>query len=406
MVQGKHILLGITGGIAAYKVAYLVRELVTAGADVRVVMTDSATKFVSPLTFSTLSGHEVAVDLWHQDQSTDSKIGVRHIDLATWADVFLIAPATANTIAKLTHGISDNLLTVLAVACTRPILLAPAMDADMFLSETTQRNLELLRERGYHVIPPGEGEHASGLHGPGRLPELQPILQALDAVLTLSYRDLESKKILVTAGPTHEPIDPVRFIGNRSTGRMGFALATAAAHRGATVTLVAGPVALQTPRHVERIDVETAQQMAQEVAHRMGGCDALIMAAAVADFSPVEPSPQKLKKGKAGDVPDIRLRRTTDILREAGKSKDGAVLVGFALETENELQSAREKLQAKNLDLIVLNSLREKGAGFGTETNIVTIVDRSGNAEKLPLMSKFDVANEILNRLLPLLKAS
>lgn len=406
MFNGKHILLGVTGGIAAYKVAYLVRELVKSGAEVRVVMTDSATKFVSPLTFSTLSGHEVAVDLWNQNQATDSKIGVRHIDLALWADLFLIAPATANTIAKLTHGISDNLLTVLAVACTRPVVVAPAMDADMFLSETTQRNLELLRERGYFVIPPGEGEHASGLKGPGRLPELQPVLTMLEDVLRLSYRDLESKKILVTAGPTHEPIDPVRYIGNRSTGKMGFALASAAAIRGASVTLVTGPVGLQTPRHVERVDVETAEQMHQEVANRLGASDVLIMAAAVADFTPVDVSPQKMKKGKSGEVPAVKLKRTTDILQRAGEARNGGILVGFALETENELAAAEDKLRAKNLDLIVLNSLREEGAGFGTDTNVVSIINRSGEVHKLPRMSKFDVANEILNRLLPLLKTS
>ncbi|HWP81374.1 MAG TPA: bifunctional phosphopantothenoylcysteine decarboxylase/phosphopantothenate--cysteine ligase CoaBC [Bacteroidota bacterium] len=396
--NSKRILIGVTGGIAAYKVCYLVRELVKEGAEVKVVMTNSATKFVTPLTFSALSGNEVATDLWESNQTTKSEIGTRHIDLANWADLFLIAPASANTIAKLTYGLADNLLTVVALACTRPIVLAPTMDADMFLNPTTQQNLSLLRERGFFVIPAEEGEHASGLEGPGRLPEVQSILSFVRGVLAKTNRDLEGKKILVTAGPTYEPIDPVRFIGNRSSGKMGFAIATAAALRGASVTLVSGPVSLQTPRNVERIDVESAQEMLEAVLASAKNVDAVIMAAAVADFTPESKTQSKIKKTETGLTPEIKLTKTVDILRALGEKKNGTILVGFALETDDELANAREKLQKKNLDFIVLNSLRDEGAGFAVDTNVVTIIDKSGSVEKLPKLPKFDVANEILNR--------
>lgn len=396
--NSKRILIGVTGGIAAYKVCYLVRELVKEGAEVKVVMTNSATKFVTPLTFSALSGNEVATDLWESNQTTKSEIGTRHIDLANWADLFLIAPASANTIAKLTYGLADNLLTVVALACTRPIVLAPTMDADMFLNPTTQQNLSLLRERGFFVIPAEEGEHASGLEGPGRLPEVQSILSFVRGVLAKTNRDLDGKKILVTAGPTYEPIDPVRFIGNRSSGKMGFAIATAAALRGASVTLVSGPVSLQTPRNVERIDVESAQEMLEAVLASAKNVDAVIMAAAVADFTPESKTQSKIKKTETGLTPEIKLTKTVDILRALGEKKNGTILVGFALETDDELANAREKLQKKNLDFIVLNSLRDEGAGFAVDTNVVTIIDKSGSVEKLPKLPKFDVANEILNR--------
>ena len=400
MLRGKHILVGVTGGIAAYKVCYLVRELKKAGADVKVVMTEAATRFVAPLTFSALSAHEVASDLWTRNQSTSSAVGTQHIDLAAWADLFVIAPASANTIAKLTYGLSDNLLTIIALASTGPIVLAPTMDADMYINPVTQQNVAKLKERGYFVVPPEEGEHASGLKGPGRLPAVELILEEIDRVLEKSHQDLKGKKILVTAGPTHEAIDPVRFIGNRSSGKMGFALANAAALRGATVTLITGPVHLETPRSVTRIDVESADNMQREVLKRARKADAVIMAAAVADYTPQAPTRNKIKKESVAKSLTLALKETPDILASIGQKKSkGQVLVGFALETEDELRGAREKLKRKNLVFIVLNSLADKGAGFGTDTNVVTIIDKKGKAEKFPLMSKFDVANEILSRL-------
>jgi phosphopantothenoylcysteine decarboxylase/phosphopantothenate--cysteine ligase len=392
--------VGVTGGIAAYKVCYLVRELKKAGADVKVVMTEAATRFVAPLTFSALSGHEVASDLWTRNQSTSSAVGTQHIDLATWADVFVIAPASANTIAKLTYGLSDNLLTIIALASTGPIVLAPTMDADMYINPVTQQNVARLKERGYFLVPPEEGEHASGLKGPGRLPAVELILEEIDRVLEKSHQDLKGKKILVTAGPTHEAIDPVRFIGNRSSGKMGFALANAAALRGATVTLITGPVHLETPRSVTRIDVESADNMQREVLKRARKADAVIMAAAVADYTPQAPARNKIKKESVAKSLTLALKETPDILASLGQKKSkGQVLVGFALETVDELRGAKEKLKEKNLDFIVLNSLADKGAGFGTDTNVVTVIDKKGKAEKFPLMSKLDVANEILNRL-------
>lgn len=403
-LAGKRILVGVTGGIAAYKVCYLVRECIKAGADVRVIMTPAATRFVTPLTFSTLTGSEVLSDLWETNQSTSSPIGTRHIDLANWCDLYLIAPASANTIAKLTYGMADTLVTIVALACTRPIVLAPTMDADMFLNETTQHNLGVLRERGFFVIPPEEGEHASGLEGPGRLPEVGVILGYLEKVISASYRDLEGKNILVTAGPTYEAIDPVRFIGNRSSGKMGFAIATAAALRGARVTLVSGPVALQTPRNVERINVESARQMYEQVTARAGTADAVIMAAAVADFTPAQRADKKIKKTES--VPLIQLTPTVDILASLRQRNKSAVLVGFALETDNEIANARAKLTSKGLDFIVLNSLKDEGAGFGTDTNVVTLIGKDGTIEKLPKMSKFDVANVLLDRVRKLLASA
>jgi phosphopantothenoylcysteine decarboxylase/phosphopantothenate--cysteine ligase len=367
-------------------------------------MTEAAGKFVTPLTFSALSGHDVAGDLWTLNQSTGSDIGTQHIALANWAEVFVIAPASANSIAKLTYGLSDNLLTIVALASRCPIVLAPTMDADMYLNPATQQNINTLQERGFVVVPPEEGDLASGLKGPGRLPELQIIIDTIERVLSTSAQDLKGKKILVTAGPTHEAIDPVRFIGNRSSGKMGFALANAATLRGALVTLVTGPVHLETPRNVTRVDVESAEQMFGAVTAHARTSDAVLMAAAVADFRPQAPANNKIKKEAGKKQFSLALAETQDILFALGqKKKKGTFLVGFALETQDELRNAQEKLKKKNLDLIVLNSLKDKGAGFGSDTNVVTIVDKKGKVEKLPLMSKFDVANEILNRLKKLL---
>ncbi|HEX9614043.1 MAG TPA: bifunctional phosphopantothenoylcysteine decarboxylase/phosphopantothenate--cysteine ligase CoaBC [Bacteroidota bacterium] len=398
MLKGKNIVLGVTGGIAAYKSCYLVRELKKAGASVRVVMTDAATRFVSPLTFSTLSEQEVAVDLWDENQTKRAEVGTRHIDLASWADLMLIAPASANTVAKLTFGLVDNLLSVLALACRSPLVLAPTMDADMYLNETTQKNLAVLRERGAFVIPPGEGEHASGLTGPGRLPEIDIMVRFVEKVFDQSNQDFREVSVLVTAGPTREPIDPVRFIGNRSSGRMGFSLARAAALRGASVTLVTGPVHLETPRHVTRVDVETAEEMHKAVMAGVQKAQVVIMAAAVADYAPAQRLETKMKKKETEPEP-LTLRTTVDILKAVGEKKNGKVVVGFALETNDELDNARRKLESKNADMIVMNSLQEEGAVFGGDMNTVTILTREGKTEKLPRLPKFDVANAILDRI-------
>ena len=401
MFKSKKILVGITGGIAAYKSCYLVRELVKGGADVRVVMTPSATKFVSPLTFSTLSKNSVAADIWSSDQTTQTDIATRHIDTANWPDVYLIAPVSAHTISKLTLGSADTLVSLVALATRAPIVLAPTMDADMYMNAVTKSNLARLQERGYHVIQPDFGEHASGLTGPGRFPEIESILSFVGTVLSGSFRDLRKKKILVTAGPTYEAIDPVRFIGNRSSGRMGFAIANAASQRGAEVTLISGPVSLETPRNVVRINVESAREMLTAVLSNLKRKDAVIMAAAVADFAPESIAKQKIKKGQSGVAP-LSLKTTPDVLATLGTKKI-KVLAGFALETENEIANAKAKLKQKNLDFIVLNSLRQKQSVFGSDRNTVTIIDRHGKTEDLPELSKFEIANRLLDLIRKLL---
>ena len=402
MLSGKKILLGITGGIAAYKSCYLVREFVKAGASVKVIMTPSATKFVTPLTFSTLSRNPVSADIWSSDQTTASDIGTRHIDTAYWPDVFLVAPASAHTISKLTQGSADTLVSLIGLATRAPIILAPTMDADMYLNDVTRANLAKLQERGCYVIQPDFGEHASGLSGPGRFPEIESIVSAVDRILSGAHQDLRKKRILVTAGPTYEAIDPVRFIGNRSSGKMGFAIANAAAQRGAQVTLISGPVDRETPRHVTRIDVESAQQMHDAVLANVKRSDVVIMAAAVADFTIDAPARDKIKKTGAGSAPELKLKTTPDILVALEKKRYRGVRVGFALESTDELENAKAKLKQKNLDFIVLNSLRNQNV-FGSDTNTVTIIDKEGKSQELPTMSKFDVANHILDNVRKLL---
>jgi phosphopantothenoylcysteine decarboxylase / phosphopantothenate---cysteine ligase len=397
MLAGKKILLGITGGISVYKMCTVVRLLKKAGADVRIMMTHSATQFVTPLTFSTLSQNEVIVSLFPIDPTSSTTLGVKHISYGLWADIMLVAPATANTIAHLAHGYAEDVVssTVLALRC--PLIISPAMDVDMWEHPATQTNLAALRGRGTFILPPESGELASGLLGAGRLPEPETIVHFLDDVLKKTPRDLQGRKILVTAGPTYEPIDPVRFIGNRSSGKMGFALANAAALRGAAVTLVSGPVSLETPKNVRRINVETAGEMYNSVASLAKKQDIIIMAAAVADYTPKNVAGEKIKKSAATGM-TVDLQTTKDILRTlGGKKKAKQKLVGFALETENELKNAKEKLKKKNLDLIVLNSTKDEGAAFGHDTNVVTLIDKKGTAQKLSRMPKFDVANEILN---------
>ncbi len=404
MVTGKHILLGVTGGIAAYKCAYLVRELIRSGAEVQVVMTPAATEFITPLTLSVLSRRTVIVEMFPRSASQTTEEWTRHIELAMWADVMLIAPASANTIAKIAHGVADNFLTTLVLAVRSPLIVAPTMDVDMLANDATQTNIRILRERGCTVVDPEPGELASGLSGPGRLPEIDVLIAQLDRVLTNAHRDFGERRVLVTAGPTEEPLDPVRYVGNRSSGKMGFSLAAAAAQRGADVTLISGPVPLETPRNVRRIDVRTAIEMNNEVLREFPATDVLIMAAAVADFTPVAPAAGKIKREgiKDGRL-KIELSPNPDILKEAGRRKQHQILVGFALETDDAVVNARRKLREKNLDLIVLNNPTEEGAGFGADTNIVSLFFTDGRTEELPKMAKIDVAHEILNRVGPLL---
>jgi phosphopantothenoylcysteine decarboxylase/phosphopantothenate--cysteine ligase len=403
MVEGKHIILGVTGGIAAYKSPLLVRELVRAGATVQVVMTPAATHFVTPLTLATLSRREVVVDMFPSAEQPAEQ-WTRHIELGMWGDVMVIAPATANTIAKIVCGMADNFLTSLVLALRCPLLVAPSMDADMYANAVTQQNLARLRERGTGIIEPESGELASGLVGPGRLPDPSVIMESVSRVLAGTRRDLPGRRILVTAGPTYEPIDPVRFLGNRSSGKMGFALAAAAARRGAAVTLVSGPVHLPTPAGVHRIDVMTAREMHEAVVKEFDGTDVLIMAAAVADFTPATPSPAKIKRENvAGDSWTISCVKNPDILRAVGERKTRQILVGFALETNDELAHAREKLTRKRLDLVVMNNPNVDGAGFGADTNVVTILAADGTAEQIPRKSKTVVADDILDRVARLL---
>lgn len=399
MLKGKHILLGISGGIAAYKSAWLVREFVKAGGDVQVVMTRNATQFVTPLTLSTLSQREVIIDMFPPGIEQPTLQWTKHIDLALWADIMLVAPATANTIAKIAHGYADDFLSTLVLALRCPLAVAPAMDVDMYLNEVTQTNIATLRETGCHVIDPESGELASGLTGPGRLPEIERLLGFTDGILDKAYQDLKGKRVLVTAGPTHEPIDPVRYVGNHSSGKMGFALASVAAQRGAEVTLISGPVSLKTPRNTRRINVQTADEMRQAVEKEFEACDILVMSAAVADFSLMHAGASKIKRETlAEDRLVLELKKNTDILKSLGGRKKHQFLIGFALETDDGATNARKKLQSKNLDMIVLNNPGEDGAGFGTDTNIVTVITPEGTAECLPKMSKLDVAHRIFDR--------
>ena len=404
MMTGKHIILGVTGGIAAYKSAFLLREFVKAGAEVQVVMTSAATQFITPLTLATLSKRPVIIEMFPPSPDQPTLQWTRHIDLALWADLMLVAPASANTIAKIAHGIADNFLTTLALALRCPLAVAPAMDVDMYLNETTQANIDALKQGGCHIIPPATGELASGLEGPGRLAEPDVLFHAVDELLRKVHQDLTGKKVLVTAGPTQEPIDPVRYIGNRSSGKMGYAVAMAAAQRGADVTLISGPVYLRTPRNVRRIDVTTGREMAQALDMEFADTDLLVMAAAVADFAPLHPAQSKIKRKAAEGRMSVDLEANPDLLKELGSRKTHQLLIGFALETDDGLANARLKLAEKHLDAIVLNNPADEGSGFGSETNVVTVILADGHIDNLPKMSKLDVANEILNRITPRLR--
>jgi len=397
MLQGKRIVLGVTGSIAAYKSAYLVRLLVKEGAEVKVIMTDLAKQFISPLTLATLAKNPVLVDFFDPTNGNWNS----HVDLGLWADALLVAPATANTIGKMANGIADNLLITSYLSAKCPVFVAPAMDLDMFAHPTTQRNLDTLRSFGNRIIEPASGELASGLEGKGRMEEPENIVSALDDFFT--PKTLHGKKILITAGPTYEKIDPVRFVGNYSTGKMGFAIAGECAARGAEVTLVAGPVSLTAVhRNIRLVNVESATEMFDAANEEFASSDVTVLCAAVADFTPVSPQPQKIKR--EGEKLVLELCPTKDIAAQLGAKKTaGQVLVGFALETTNEETNAIAKLQRKNLDFIVLNSLNDEKSGFGYDTNKITIINKSGGKKEFPLQSKQKVAVDIVDELLQIL---
>jgi phosphopantothenoylcysteine decarboxylase / phosphopantothenate---cysteine ligase len=403
-VQGKKILLGISGGIAAYKICELVRLFKKDGAEVRVIMTPSAVNFVSPVTLSALSGNEVAINLFPgQDAATAESIETKtwHVYTGLWADVYLLAPATANTIAKLAAGISDNFLTTTALSVRCPVIVAPTMDEDMYNAEITQANVSSIKEIGYWVIEPESGELASGLKGIGRMPEPENLFQYVDDFIEGNKFNLKDKKILITAGPTYEPIDDVRFIGNYSTGKMGFQLAKAAMQRGAYVTLITGPTLLKSPRNVNRIDVNTSDEMFDAVKSNLAEKDIVIMAAAVADYKPQEVFCGKIKKQKYDNL-QINTIKTVDILKYLGENKKEYKLIGFALESHEGIEYAKDKLKTKNLDLVVLNNPKVEGAGFGTDTNVVQIIDKSMNVTSYEKMSKFEVSMKIFDNILKL----
>ena len=400
MLKGKHIILGITGSIAAYKAAYIIRALVKKGAEVQVVITPAGKEFITPITLSALSSNPVISEFFsNRDGSWHS-----HVDLGLWADAMLIAPATASTIGKMANGIADNMLVTTYLSCKAPVFIAPAMDLDMFAHPSTQQNLDRLRSFGNHIIEPAEGELASHLVGKGRMEEPDKIIAVLEEFFA-SRTALEKKKIVITAGPTYEKIDPVRFIGNYSSGKMGFALAEACAQQGAEVTLIAGPVSLTTTHpNIQRIDVESAEEMYQAAMTAFPEADAGILCAAVADYRPEIQADEKIKRESKGEMM-LHLVPNKDIAASLGAIKrEGQVLVGFALETNNEATNAESKLKRKNLDFIVLNSLRDAGAGFRCDTNKISIIDRQGETTGYPLKSKQGVAVDIVNKLATLLK--
>lgn len=392
-LQGKHIVLGITGSIAAYKSAILTRLLVKRGAEVQIVITPAGKEFITPVTLSALSGRPVISEFFASGDGTWHS----HVDLGLWADLMIVAPATASTLAKMAHGVADNMLITTYLSMKAPVFVAPAMDLDMFRHITTSRNIERLKRDGVQVIEPTEGELASHLEGKGRMEEPENIVLLIEQFFAVQ-NDLQGKKILITAGPTYERIDPVRFIGNFSSGKMGFSLAEECAQRGAEVLLIAGPTALKTihPR-IERIDVESAQQMHDAAVSAFPRMDAAILSAAVADYRPLQSRPEKMKREGQEEF-SFTLTTNPDIAASLGQMKEAhQALIGFALETNDELLNARKKLERKNLDFIVLNSLQDEGAGFGGDTNKVTILSREGNKTSFGLKSKKEVAKDIVD---------
>ncbi len=393
ILSGKNVLLGITAGIAAYKTASLVRLFVKAGANVKVVMTPASKEFVTPLTLATLSKNPVYSTF--TDDDDDNATWNSHVDLGLWADLVLVAPATANTMAKMANGVCDNLLLAVYLSAKCPVYFAPAMDLDMYKHETTRRTLKILKSFGNVIIPAAEGELASGLIGEGRMAEPEDIITFIENNI-ISSLPLKGKKIVITAGPTYESIDPVRFIGNHSSGKMGFEIAKAAANFGASVILISGPTN-QKVKHslIKIVSVVSADDMYKATLSEFDSADIAILSAAVSDYKPTKVSETKIKK--SDDTLRIELVKTKDILASLGKIKKDQYLVGFALETDNELENAKSKLNRKNLDLIVLNSLKDKGAGFAVDTNKVTIIDKDENITKFDLKSKTEVAQDLLN---------
>ena len=392
-MKGKKIVLGITGSIAAYKAAILIRALIKKGAEVQVVITPAGKEFITPITLSALTSKPVISEFFAQRDGTWNS----HVDLGLWADAMIVAPATASTIGKMANGIADNMLITTYLSMKAPVFVAPAMDLDMFAHPSTQKNLETLRSYGNYIIEPGEGELASHLVGKGRMEEPEKIVEVLETFFA-QQQDLKGKNILITAGPTYEKIDPVRFIGNYSSGKMGYALAEECASRGAKVTLVSGPVTLNISHpNIKKIDVESAQEMYESAKEAFMKADAGILCAAVADFTPEMVANHKIKREK--DDLTLHLKPTQDIAASLGKLKQSnQVLVGFALETNDEQQNAKGKLERKNFDFIVLNSLNDKGAGFRVDTNKITIIDKE-EITPYPLKSKTEVASDIINRL-------
>ena len=392
MLKGKKIVLGVTGGIAVYKAVDLVSKLRKEGADVRVVMTESAAKFVTPLTFKEISGNTVAVSMWAEAQ----EFHVEHIALADWADLMIIAPATANILAKAANGIADDLLSTVILASKTPIVLCPAMNCQMYINPITQDNLKKLADYGFIIMQPATGYLACGTSGVGRLPEPAEIIAFTKNFISHKEGDLKGLKILVTAAGTREPIDPVRFVGNRSSGKMGYAVAQAASERGADVVLVSGPSSLTPPANVEVINVETTREMMNAVLAKYAEMDIVIKAAAVADYCPHEVAEQKIKKA-TDDALTIVLDKNPDILKKLGELKTRQFLVGFAAETQNLLANATEKIKKKNLDMIVANDVTVAGAGFNYDTNVVKFLFPDGEVKSLEKMSKLEVAQALLN---------
>ena len=396
MLKGKHIILGISGGIAAYKSVYLLRLLIKAGAEVQVVITPAGKEFITPVTLSALSGKPVVSEFFTANTGQWNS----HVDLGLWADAMVIAPATASTIAKMANGVADNMLITTYLSAKAPVFIAPAMDLDMFAHPTTTRNIELLRSYGNHIIEPTSGELASHLVGKGRMAEPESIVEHLENYFA-STQDLAGKNVLITAGPTYEKIDPVRFIGNYSSGKMGYAIAEEAANRGANVTIVSGPVSIKANHpSIKVISIESAREMHRQCIQLFPDMDIAIMCAAVADYAPAQQFDTKIKREK-DDVPTISLIKNPDIAAELGKIKrPGQTLIGFALETNDEDANAQAKLSKKNLDAIVLNSLRDNGACFGTDTNKIKIFFANGKSQQYPLKSKIEVAKDIIDSII------
>jgi phosphopantothenoylcysteine decarboxylase / phosphopantothenate---cysteine ligase len=395
-ISGKKILLGVTGCIAAYKACFIVRELRKRGAEVKVVMTPAAAEFITPLSLAALSGNDVIINTFPSSQKNGTGLSTWHIDYALWADLMLIAPSTVNTVAKIAHGFADNALTTLVTALRSPLIIAPAADVDMYNNPLNRENMNKLESLGHYILPAEQGELASGLEGEGRLAEIGKIIDAIELVLSGFKKDLAGMKILVTAGPTYEDIDPVRFIGNRSSGKMGYAIAKSAYLRGADVILISGPSSESIYPEIKKINIRSAKELQKAIGKNLNDNEILIMSAAVADFRPSGSSREKIKR--ASTPYEIKIVKNPDILSSINKKNK--IVVGFALETGNGLKNAKQKLTDKNLDLIILNSLNEKKSGFEFDTNKVTIIKKSGKPVTTRLETKFQIANKILSEVL------